>query len=157
MNHPDLYRKRLIPSECILLKDDEILQYDEEFLITKWTTLKPRSDFHHGYSCYFFQKGIKISKFYREDGTFVYWYCDIVSFEQTEAAIYITDLLADVIIMPDGEVKVLDLDELCEAKERSLIDSQQFFLSVKHLSELLSAIEDHTFTNMVSSLEKFIP
>ena len=43
-----IYRKRLIPSECIWLKDDIVLLCNEEFIVTRWTTLRPRKDFSHG-------------------------------------------------------------------------------------------------------------
>ena len=36
MNISKLYRRRIIPSECLLLKDDEILEQNDEFLITRW-------------------------------------------------------------------------------------------------------------------------
>ena len=39
----NIYRKRLIPNECIPLKNDIILHADDLLLITKWNTLKPRS------------------------------------------------------------------------------------------------------------------
>lgn len=42
MTSPILYRKRLIPNECILLKDDILLYRDEEILITKWNTIRPK-------------------------------------------------------------------------------------------------------------------
>ena len=54
-----LYRKRIIPSECILLKDDEIIYHDANVLITKWKTLNPKTEFSHGASAYIFEKGIK--------------------------------------------------------------------------------------------------
>ena len=57
-----LFRKRIIPNECILLKDDIILSANEEFIITKWNALKPKKDLHHGYSCFFLKEGFKISK-----------------------------------------------------------------------------------------------
>ena len=56
MKRPTLYRKRLIPEECILLKDDELLYRDEKTIITRWNTLKPKKDLHHGFSCYFLDK-----------------------------------------------------------------------------------------------------
>ena len=49
MKRPTLYRKRLIPEECILLKDDELLYRDEKTIITRWNTLKPKKDLHHGF------------------------------------------------------------------------------------------------------------
>ena len=53
MTNPILYCKRIIPEEKILLKDDTIIECNEEMIITKWNTLKPRDDFHHGYSIYY--------------------------------------------------------------------------------------------------------
>lgn len=69
MARPILYRKRLIPEECVLLKDDRVLHRDEKIIVTGWNTLKPRKDLHHGFSCYYLQEGIKVSRFYREDNS----------------------------------------------------------------------------------------
>ena len=141
MKEWNIYRKRLIPNDCIPLKNDIILHTDESILITKWITLKPRSDFHHGYSCYYLKEGYKISHFYKEDGSLLYWYCDIITHTvENENDLIITDLLADVIIYPDGFVKILDLDELCDAQSKGLITSAQFFLSIKQLGSLLEII-----------------
>ena len=120
---PILYRKRLIPEECILLKDDVILYRDDRIIVTSWHSLKPRKDLHHGYSCYYLDKGIKVSKFYRPDNTLLYWYCDIVDYDYSpDTDTYVvTDLLADVIVYPDGFVKVVDLDELVTALENGLL------------------------------------
>jgi len=147
MENLTLYRKRFIPDECIHLKDDQILYKDDRKLITKWIVLKPRKDFHHGCSCYFFNEGIKISKFYREDGSFLYWYCDIVrySYDKSQNALTIIDLLADVIVYPDGKVKVMDVDELSAAREDGIISDADFFLSVKNLGFLLASIENGRF------------
>lgn len=141
MKEWNIYRKRLIPDECIPLKNDIILYADESILITKWNTLKPRSDFHHGYSCYYLKEGCKVSRFYKEDGSLLYWYCDIITHTvENENDLIITDLLADVIVYPDGFVQVLDLDELCDAKDKGLITQAQFFLAIKQLGILLDTI-----------------
>lgn len=42
MDYPMLYRKRIIPNECVLLKDDLVLSWDEERIVTKWNALKPK-------------------------------------------------------------------------------------------------------------------
>lgn len=42
MTNPILYRRRIIPEECILLKDDVILSCDEERIITSWNALHPK-------------------------------------------------------------------------------------------------------------------
>ena len=49
-NELQIYRKRLIPEECILLKDDIIVEQNEDYILTKWKTLNPKTTFSHGCS-----------------------------------------------------------------------------------------------------------
>ena len=149
-----LYRRRLIPSECILLKDDIILEQNDEFIITKWNTIHPKPDFSHGCSCYFLREGIKVSKIYREDGSLVYWYCDIVdfSFEESTETLTVTYLLADVILYPEGRMEVVDLDELAEAMERELITKEQMTTCLRNLNHLLSMIYRDKFDRLQTRL-----
>lgn len=154
MNAMQIYRKRLIPAECILLKDDVIVEANEEVVITKWKTLNPKAAFSHGASCYFLKSGIKVSKFYRADGSLLYWYCDIVDYDyQADTnTLTVTDLLADLIIYPDGRVKVLDLDELAEAMERGLISSELMCACLRRLHDLLSIIDRDKFDRLQAKL-----
>lgn len=155
MNDLKIYRKRMIPDECILLKDDIVLEQTDDIIITKWNTLKPRRDFHHGYSCYFLNRGFKISKFYREDNSLLYWYCDIVDYTYQDAdnTLIVTDLLADVVIYPDGYVKVLDLNELAIALEKSLCDPQIITQALRKLDSLLNLIYDDKFDMLSAEIE----
>lgn len=142
MEYPLLYRKRIIPNECILLKDDEILSWSSERIVTRWNALRPKKELHHGYSCYFLKEGYKVSKFYRADGSLLYYYCDIITHEYTpeENKLVVTDLLADVIIYPDGFVKVVDLDEIVPALESgalSISDMKAALLSCNRLLEII--------------------
>ena len=97
---PILYRKRLIPSECIELKDDQILYRDDRIIVTKWNTIRPKKDLDHGYSCYFMKKGFKVSRFYGHENQHVCWYCDIIdtAYDAELNAYTFTDLLVDVIL-----------------------------------------------------------
>lgn len=142
MKRPTLYRKRLIPEECILLKDDELLYRDEKTIITRWNTLKPKKDLHHGFSCYFLDKGVKVSKFYKADGTQICWYCDIVthSYDEATDTYVFTDLLADVLVYPDGFIKVVDLDELSEANETDLLSLENLHKALRTTNALLTEI-----------------
>ena len=153
-----IYRKRIMPDECILLKDDIILDKNDETIITKWTTLKPRRDFHHGYSCYFLKDGYKVSKFLREDGSLLYWYCDIVDYyyNESESSLLVTDLLADVVIYPDGYVKVLDIDELALALEKKLCEPPVITDALLKLNRLLNLIYDGRFDRLSSVVDKCI-
>ena len=58
MKEFSLYRKRIIPDECILLKNDHIVSFENNRLVTTWSALHPKKDLHHGISCYFLEHGI---------------------------------------------------------------------------------------------------
>lgn len=156
-NLPLLYRKRIIPEECILLKDDEILYIDDDIIVTKWNVLKPRPDFHHGYSCYFLKKGIKVSKFLKENGDLHYWYCDIIehTYDEESNSYTFTDLLADVIIHPDGTVRVVDIDEIAVALERKLLTDRELVIALRTLDSLLNMIYSGDFDYLKSKVETF--
>lgn len=144
MSHPPiLYRKRLIPAECIRLENDRLLyQEGDQVLITQWRTLKPKKVLHHGKSCYLPKEGWKISQFLDADNNLICWYCDIIDTEydpQTNTYIFV-DLLADVLIYPDGRVCVVDLDEVADALDQKLITLDQMKDCMRQLSALLKLI-----------------
>ena len=157
MDYPVLYRKRIIPEECIRLKDDIILSYENNILVTKWNALKPKIDLHHGYYCYFFDEGYKVSKFYKEDGTLMYYYCDIIDAEKKEEdhSIVVTDLLADVIVYPDGFVKVVDMDELVRALDYQSLTIPQLKKSLVSLNNLLDIIYSKNFPQLLHHMDCF--
>lgn len=156
MDVKTLYRKRIIPSECTHLKDDIIVDQNAEYIVTKWKTLNPKTEFSHGSSCYFLQEGIKVSKMYRQDGSLLRWYCDIVDFEfnEQDASLTITDLLADVILYPDGRMEVADLDELAEAMDKNLITKEQMTFCLRSLNHLLTLIYRDKFDRLQSYLNR---
>ncbi len=158
MCHKDvlkLYMKKIIPEKCILLKDDVILEADNEHIVTSWKAFHPGPDFSHGYSCYYLDQGFKISKFYKEDGTLLYWYCDIVNYDynEDENKLVVTDLLADVVMYPDGHFKVVDLDELAEALEKKLITEELVAECLRSLHGLLNIIYRNKFDKLQSPLD----
>lgn len=154
MDRPILYRKRIIPDECILLKDDVIVSCDEDRIVTTWKTLSPRKDFHHGSSCYFLKEGFKVSKFCLENDEIKYWYCDIVdySYDNVKNELIVTDLLADVIIYPDGFVKVVDVDELVEALNSGALTLDALKNCLLRLNSLLTII----YSGHFDDLKKYI-
>lgn len=157
MANPILYRKRIIPKECVLLENDIILKCSNDAIVTKWNALKPKKDLHHGYSCYYLNEGFKISKFYREDGSLLYWYCDIVEYEYhaDKQEYIITDLLADVVIYPDGFVKVIDLDELVAAFDSGLITDYQIKKALLNLNNLLLTVYSSKFSSLKLQIEQY--
>lgn len=151
MEYPTIYRKRLIPNELILLKDDKILYLDDEVLKTKWRVLRPRKDFEKGYSCYFLKKGFKVSKFLNKNGRLVYYYCDIIHtiYDAETNAYTFIDLLADVIIYPSGFVRVVDLDEIPLALEKGLLTIDLMKAALMQLDSLLKIIYSNQLKELV--------
>ncbi|WP_238722628.1 DUF402 domain-containing protein [Diplocloster agilis] len=147
---PILYRKRLIPSECFELKDDQILYRDDRIIVTKWNTIRPKKDLDHGYSCYFMKKGFKVSRFYGHENQHVCWYCDIIdtAYDAELNAYTFTDLLVDVILTPDGSIKVVDVDELADAMENKLISQSMLLRALRRLDYLLSIIYQDRFGDL---------
>ena len=147
---PILYRKRLIPSECIELRDDQILYRDDRIIVTKWNTIRPKKDLDHGYSCYFMKKGFKVSRFYGHENQHVCWYCDIIdtAYDAELNAYTFTDLLVDVILTPDGSIKVVDVDELADAMENKLISQSMLLRALRRLDYLLSIIYQDRFGDL---------
>lgn len=156
MNKLKLFRRRFIPAETIHLKDDIIVSLTEDVLITSWKTINPKIAFSHGASCYFMKEGFKLSKFYRPDNSLLYIYCDIIEMvsNPSENSLTSVDLLADVIIHPDGTFHVLDLDELAEAKEKGLISTQQLLTALQNLNRLLTIIQENRLQEYIAFLDK---
>lgn len=157
MKQPILYRKRLIPYECILLKNDQVLARDPSTLVTSWNTLKPKKELHHGLSLYLLSEGFKISRFLRADGSLICWYCDIIDYQYDEATdTYVfLDLLADVLLYPDGLIKVVDLDEVVQALDEELLTPSQAKDCLRKLDALLRRIYDGSFGEYQRQLEAF--
>ncbi len=154
MNISRLYRKKIIPAGHILLKDDVIVAQDAGTVITTWHTLRPKAEFSHGSSCYFLDEGFKVSKFYRQDGSLLYWYIDIVEYAFEGESLTFTDLLADVVIYPDGRIQVVDLDELADALEQNLITQEQMAACLRSLNHLLTLLYGGQFERLQAPLNR---
>ncbi len=153
-----LFRRRLIPAECIPLTDDVVVHQDSSFIITTWHTFRPKPDFSRGASVYVIDLGIKVSYFLHDDGSLCYTYCDIIDTEyNADGDTYtFTDLLADVIIYPDGSTKVVDLDELAFACQKGIISNEQLIKCLYRLDHLLQAIYDGSFAKYTSLLDQYV-
>ena len=152
-----LYRKRLVPMECVELKDDVIVYQDADRIVTIWNTLKPKKEFSHGISYYVMNEGIKVSKFYRDDNSLTYIYVDIIDTEynREEDKFIFTDLIADVIVNENGNYRVVDLDELADAFKTNIISKDFIVASLHRLNNLLLSIYNGSFEEYVRFIERF--
>lgn len=150
MSRQRLFRRRFIPDENIELKDDMILALEPNLIITSWNVLKPRRDISRGVSAYFIDKGIKVSKVFDNAGQMVYWYCDIIEthYDEKENIYTFNDLLIDVVVYPDGQVEVLDMDEFADAMEQGI-------LSVGTIAHAMRATDDLLHTIYAGEFEKY--
>ena len=152
-----IYRKRLIPQECIALRDDNIVYVDEQRVVAHWNTINPRTDIAKGCSAYLLDKGYKISKVYDHQNQLVYWYCDIITsiYDTVSNSLTVTDLLVDVIIMKDGSVKVLDLNELAEALKQGLLSPEDACEALEKTDKLLQDIYKGRFIEYQKLIERY--
>ncbi|MCR5474826.1 MAG: DUF402 domain-containing protein [Lachnospiraceae bacterium] len=156
MDKPILYRKRIIPEETVKLDKDEILHMDEDHIVTRWNAIKPKKVLHHGCSCYFLKEGFKVSKFYRQDGSLIYWYCDIIeyTYDPKENTYVFTDLLADVLIFPDGRVEVIDVGEIADALADGNLSVEQMIPALRSLDDLLGRIYSGSFSDIQEMINR---
>ena len=64
-------------------------------------------------------------------------------------------MLADVIIYPNGDVKVVDLDEIAVALERKMLSERELVIALRTLDSLLNAIYSGDFDFFKSKIEQF--
>jgi len=157
MKKPIMIRKRYIPDEVVDISGDELLFRDEKLLITRWTAIRPRTDFSGGISYTFLDGGFKVGRFHDADGGFLFWYCDIIDVEYDAKTDKYTlvDLLVDVKIMPDGTVKVLDADELADAIEKGLVSNLQACSALRKLDEVLRMVYEGKFPPEICKREEY--
>lgn len=77
-------------------------------------------------------------------GNIVQWYIDIIrSTGLTEAGIpYIEDLYLDIVYLPDGNMYVLDHDELEDAYANEVITETEYFTAKETVAQLTQLIAD---------------
>ena len=82
----------------------------------------------------------------------VYYYCDIIDtvFDKESNSYTFVDLLADVIIYPDGKVKVVDIEEIADALDEGLIDIETSKKALRRLGKLLDIVYEGKLFDLVS-------
>ena len=103
----------------------------------------------------FLERGFKVSKFYDHENNLISWYYDIIdhTYDRETNTYVVTDLLVDVIVYPDGFVRVVDLDELADAARDSLISAEQMQLALRRTDKLRSLIYKGAFEKLKQYIE----
>ena len=128
----------------------------DKLIITKWNVLKPRKDIARGISAYLLDKGIKVSKVYDSEDNLVYWYCDIVEtvHEEGSSKYVFNDLLIDILVYPDGFVKVVDMDEFAEIMDEGRLDNGVIAQALRSADALLNVIYSGKFECYTKFIEE---
>lgn len=94
---------------------------------------------------------------YDQNGVLVYCYFDIVkSVGTTDKGIpYYDDLYIDVVAFPNGEIYVLDENELEEAYRNKEINKEEFELARKEVSSLITSIKEGTNVQLNATLKYY--
>lgn len=87
---------------------------------------------------YFVRKGFTISKVFGKSGEFLYYYCDVMQMRQVGRLRYVmVDLLLDLIIYPDGNYHLIDIDEFADAVEKRKIKRKQEVYALRTLDTMI--------------------
>lgn len=149
----ELYRKRFIPNEIVLLDRDKIEYMDEKIIITSWEPIKKREDFDYGRSIYYIEKGFKISEFFL-NGQKQFVYCDIIKTDMKNSTYIFTDLLVDVKIYNDGRIEILDLDEISVCIKDDIITKEECTIAINNLHCLLEKLYSGQLEELLKPFER---
>lgn len=183
-NSVALFRRRFVPNEITWLKDDALVYMDDEKIITRWKSLKPRSDFSGGESTYYRKKGLKVSRILDSNGNFLHWYCDIImeqdanilkelpddcrlknganeyisnlDLHSADNQIVFTDLLVDIIINPNGLIEVADLDECADMLKKGYITVDQLDFALHTAHDFLALLYSRYSKDADFTSEEFV-
>ena len=108
----------------------------------KWLSILPQHDFY----C--------ITAMMNEKNEILVWYIDMIAGQGTDAdgMPWFDDLYLDLVIYPDGGIKVDDMDELEEALRQNDITQEQFHLALRTADQLkkgllkdIRSFKDYTY------------
>jgi len=122
--------------------EKQIWKFDGEDIVVcdsglKWISILPQNDFY----C--------ITAMMSAEDDILLWYVDMIAEQgiDTDSIPYFDDLYLDLVVYPDGTIKVDDMDELADALSIKQITEEQFNLAI-NTSEKLTA-------GMLSDVEAF--
>ena len=87
-----------------------------------------------------------VTTMFNEKGKIVQWYIDICYDIGTEKCIpWMDDLYLDIVVMPSGEVILMDEDELDEALATGVINKSMYEVAWKEAREIMNLIQQRKF------------
>lgn len=81
--------------------------------------------------------------------------CKITGFDEEENSPFYDDLFLDIVISKNGEIRVLDEDELSEALECGTITKEDFDFAIKIKDKILREIQEKTNDYLNLNIERY--
>ena len=84
----------------------------------------------------------------------MYWYCDIIEtiYDKDTSAYTFNDLLIDVLVFPDGRVKVVDMDEFADVLEAGTLSEHTVAMAMRQTDALLKIIYEGKFHELTKCI-----
>lgn len=93
---------------------------------------------------YDYSSKVKLTAFYDENNEIIEWYFDIARKIGKQNGIpYEDDLYLDVVVNPNGEIMLLDEDELKEAFDRFEVSKAEYDMAYKEAEQLMSKLKNN--------------
>ncbi|MNW55217.1 hypothetical protein D3C74_328650 [compost metagenome] len=92
-----------------------------------------------------------------DKGEIVEWYIDVCKTQGVtdQGVPWFDDLYLDIVVLKNGEVFLLDEDELDEALSKGLITVRDYDMATETAQEVLHAIHEHHFPYFDMSLSHY--
>ncbi|WP_435925471.1 DUF402 domain-containing protein [Paenibacillus sp. DYY-L-2] len=98
-----------------------------------------------------------VTAMFDDKGEIVEWYIDVCKTQGVtdQGVPWFDDLYLDIVVLKNGEVFLLDEDELDDALARGLITVREYDLAMETANEILQAIRERDFPYFSMSLDHF--
>lgn len=149
----DFFRGYVGILEIEKVTEKQIWRFNDEDIIVcdnglKWLSVLPQNDFY----C--------ITAMMNENDDILLWYIDMIAKQGIDADSipYFDDLYLDLVIYPNGTIKVDDMDELEEALLRKDITEEQFNLAISTSNKLKNGLlsDIDTFIDFTLKCKKMV-
>ncbi|MEF2967291.1 DUF402 domain-containing protein [Paenibacillus sp. M1] len=98
-----------------------------------------------------------VTAMFDEQGSIVEWYIDVCKTQGVtdQGVPWFDDLYLDIVVLKNGEVFLLDEDELDEALAKGLITVRDYDMATETANQILQAIREQKFPYFAMSLEHY--
>lgn len=95
------------------------------------------------------EKNHSVTTMFDANGEIVQWYIDICLENGVEDGVpWMDDLFLDIVVLPSGEILLLDEDDLEQAYKSGTISKEKYDLALNEVKEIMSQLDNDEFRLM---------